>query len=196
MRGKRRPRQQLRSGGRERLASLLARDRRPARGERPRVDERAMPLDNADTVTIDQRVEIVRRARWVEPSRQQEGADNLRVERDSRPLELRFEKRVIEARVVRDEEPPGQSSPELDRNVGESRCARGQDDNGTGAGARCPWLSASLQRNEGSPFRRIVTVDRDDADLGDAVVRGVEARGFDIDESETPEVDPRRQSGS
>ena len=59
VRRKQRTRQQFGNDIAESLASFLALDRKPARGKRLRVGKRAVSLGGGNTVTIDQRVEIV-----------------------------------------------------------------------------------------------------------------------------------------
>ncbi|HET7096168.1 MAG TPA: hypothetical protein VFJ68_02180 [Casimicrobiaceae bacterium] len=191
MRWKHRPREQFRYGLGEPPASLLALDREPACGEHSRIRQRTMTIDGGEAVTVDERIEVVRRMLGVEPSRKHDGARDLCVERDADALELGLDERIVEARVVRDEEPAGESSFEIARDISERRRGvRVLGERNAVSPLRRARISAAPGHDEGPPFGDAVGVDRDDPDFGDPIGRRVEAGRFDIDECESPKVGP------
>ncbi len=60
---------------------------------------------HAETEAVHQRVEVVARVLRIERARQLHGAQHRRGKRHAEPTELRAQEAVIEARVVRDEQP-------------------------------------------------------------------------------------------
>ena len=152
-----------------------------------RVVQRPVPDLRLQRVTLDQRVEIMVRVLRKELARQHQRAKNFRMKFDADPLELGFQKSVVEAGVVGNEKAAFQSRREADRDILEPRC-------------RQPHLVGDLLRRErvlpppgqrvdhGRPFADFGAVDRDDADLGDAIFAGVDPRRLDVDEGERRKV--------
>ena len=97
----------------DRLARVFPMDDLPPLPEQFRIRQRTMTLFDGKPVSFRQRVQVVMLKVWVELSRQHDRADDLRREGNAGALELGTQERVIEARVVRDEQPARQTPREL-----------------------------------------------------------------------------------
>src|SRR6478609_7212785 len=91
--------------------------------QRVRVAERAMARLAADAVARDHAVEIVAALARIQALRQLHAADRARLEPDAGAVELTSQKPIVEARVVRDEDPAGEALAQLVGELGEGRRA-------------------------------------------------------------------------
>ena len=80
-----------------------------------------MPRFAGQAVALDQAVEVMPRRAGIEPARQAHRAERLRQVLDAGAVELAPQEAIVEARVVRDEDAPGEPLVEL---VGDLREAR------------------------------------------------------------------------
>ena len=129
-------------------------------------------------MVFDEGIEVVMCELRIQLSRQHYRAKHIRVEDDPDAIELRSEKRVIEASVMRHHEAPGESSRQSDGNVNEDWRR---------VGVNVSLRPATSMR--GSPEQRrpsigSIAVHGNDADFGNAICRGTQACRFDIDECE------------
>src|SRR5689334_15423863 len=92
--------------------------------DRLRVRQRAMARFTGDAVPLDQAVEIVAALARIKPSRKLHAAERTRMELDAGAIELAAQERVVEARVMRDEDAAGEPLVQLRREVGEARRLR------------------------------------------------------------------------
>ncbi len=162
-----RPREQRLDGAPERHVVELAREPLPPLPHEIRVRQRAMALLDAQAVMRRERIEVVVREVRAQLAREHDGAQHRRLERDPGALELRAHERVVEARVVRHEQPAVEAAAQVDGDLGERRRV---------AGALAPALE------ERRPALDAAFLDGDDADLRDAIRGGAQARGLDVDE--------------
>lgn len=144
----------------------------PALPERPqhlRVGQRAVAFVDADGVAREQCVEAVPVMLGKELARELDGAQAGRAEVDAQALEFALEEGVVEARVMRDEQATAQFLEHLRGDLLKARRAgdhrrvdSGQPgDEGGDRDARI---------DQRTPFAYAVLVDRDEADLDDAIV--------------------------
>src|SRR5204863_2423287 len=124
-------------------------------------------------------VEVVALAA-VQTLRQAHAAERARLEADADARELAAQEAVVEARVVRDEEPPGEPLVQLLGKLGETRRAR--DELAGDAGERL-----DLRRDGGAgiderrPLRdQAEVLDLEHRDLGDAIDAGPSAGGLEV----------------
>src|SRR5690242_8828406 len=83
-----------------------------------------MALGAGDAMARDQAVEVVAALARIKPPRQLDAADRSRLELDAGAIELATQKTKIEARVVRDEDAPGEPLIKLCGELGEARRPR------------------------------------------------------------------------
>ena len=93
----------------------------PELPDQPRVVQGAVTDFRLQRVVLDQRVEVMMRELGIEPAREHQRAQNLGLEIDADPVELGFQKSVVEARVVGDEQAAVQSTGEVGRDILEPR---------------------------------------------------------------------------
>ena len=145
-----------------------------------RIGQRAVTHAHDQAVRVGERIEIVTRKVRRELAREHERAHDLRLEDHARALELRLEERMIEARVVRDDEAAFEPAREFPRDIRERR-RRAQQRVGEPRGAAA--------FDEGGPTLDPIAVDENDADLGDAMVGRGKTVGLDVDEREAFQED-------
>jgi hypothetical protein len=149
--------------------------------ERIGIAERPVPRLAVDAVARDHAVEVVTLA-GIEPAREAYAAECACPEAQSGALKLMPHESVVEAGVVRDEDPSRQASRQLAGQVREAR--RVGDHLARDAGER---LDLGRDRGARVDERRpagsnLETVDFEHRDLGDAVDRRPGTGGLDVDD--------------
>ncbi len=140
-----------------------------------------MPLRAFESVALDQRVEVVARVLAEQQPRQSHGAEHRGRELLAEAAELVAHEAVVEASVVRDEQPPVEALANLAAQVLEGRSALDHlvADAGEGFDGR---RDAHARVDEAAPrLDDLAAVEQHDADFGDPVVDGHATRGLEVD---------------
>ena len=149
-----------------------------------RIAQRAVARLACDCVAFHQAVEIVPRVARVELAREFHRAQDVRRILDVETAELRLEKPVVEARVVRDQHFAVDARLQLLRDFGKRRSERDHviADPGQRFDER---RNAHPRIDERAPLAHIFTVlDFDQADFGDAVEARGGTGGFEVEKNE------------
>ena len=144
----------------------------------------AMTGIHPQSVTFGQRVQVMVRKVRIQPARQHDGAKNLRIEREPNTLELRPEERMVKARVMGDQQSPRKTSRKFGCDVAKRRSR-----------ICIPHLrhvgglhfAAAAHFDQRGPAIDSIAVDSDDANFGDAIDRGTQPGGFDVDKRQRPQ---------
>ena len=170
--------------GAQRLAATVDLDFLPELVDQLRIGECPVTRRRLQAVALDQRIEIVALVLRIEGARQLDGAQHGSAEIDAEALELGFQETIVEARVVRDEQPPAQALQGFGCDFLKWWCSshHGIADTGqlldegrngyAGIDQLLPLANAT------------VGIDLDDADFRDAINGSGGAGGFEVDEGE------------
>jgi hypothetical protein len=169
---------------RDDLPAVLARRGAQELPHRVGIGKRAVARPAVDAVARDQGIQGMACVAGIEAAREAHRAQRPRVELEAGALELVAQEPVVEARVVRDEDPSGEALVQAVGELGEARRARHHL-----AGDAGERLDRRRDRgtriHQGRPLRaHLEAVDLDDADLGDAVPRRLAAGGLEVDHRE------------
>jgi len=148
------------------------------------IGQRPVARVGDQAVAFDQRIQAVPRIFRIEAARQLHRAQHPGPERDAGAPEFAFQEAVVEARVVRDEQPALEPAP---RFVGNRREGRGVGDHRVADAGQLldEGRNRHARRDQLLPLAdAAVRVDLDDADFRDAVDGGSGAGGFEVDEGE------------
>jgi hypothetical protein len=148
-----------------------------------RIGQGAVPNVRFQSMTLHERVEIVAGMRGVQLAGEHHGTEDLRLKLDAGAPEFGTQKAEIEARVVRDENPPRQSSRQIVGDILEARRRFHDVVRNTVVQARV--LGRACARiDQRRPFGTVGTVDRDHPDFGNAVGAGRQAGRFEVNKGE------------
>ena len=147
------------------------------------VGQRPVAIADSDGVAREQRIQTVTMMFREQLARQFDGAQVARPETDTEAQEFAFEKSVVEARVMGDEQPAAQLFKHKRGDVREARrrCHHCRIDPGQSGNE---WRDRTVRIDQRAPFPNAGTVDLNEADLDDAVVGKVRPGRLQIDENE------------
>ena len=183
-------RQQGGHGGGKRRLGPLRTQRGPEIDQHPGITERAVARAAVKAVTRHHRIEVVAVMFGVQSPRQFHRAQHFRVEVRAETPELAAQERIVKPGIVRDEHRAAEPAADLGGNL--RKGGRGRDHLVADAGERL-YIggNAAFRVDQRAPFLdRTVGGQPHDADLSDAVMRGVAASGLQVDEHQF-----RRQAG-
>ena len=172
------------NGGIDVIARPVAIDDLRESPEGARIAQCAMPIADRQRMALDQGIEIMAPILGVEPARKLHRTKHPSGEGAPEAAELVLEKAVVEARVVRDEDAALDPAGDFVGNLAEGGRA---GDHCAGDPGQALYLrgNAAFRIDQRAPLAHPrAVVDADDADLGDAILRGDRAGGFEIDEGD------------
>ena len=122
---------------------------------------------------------------WKQPSGQPDGAQDICGEGLAGPTEFGLDESVVKAGIVGHEDAALQPRGNLGQQRLEARCALDHGLRDTSERLNFRGDEAIGVDQRGPLLDELVAIDEEDADLGDAVIGGADAAGFEVDEGVT-----------